>query len=99
MRLVDGMQVKTSIAANLPSGDVRAGEMVVLVDASIAKVVCFWERNNTFLVQLAIHRKMSIPLHFEVDAHAIMFQSVDDIVEPVTWYAGPSSIVAIVPRI
>ena len=96
---VHGEKLSQSIFATLPCGDVYAKDMVLLRDGSIGKVITIWQTENSFHVQVNVHKAIPGATQlFELDSSAVNFVDPRMIVEPVCWYAKSHSILAVLPE-
>ena len=96
---VHGEKISTSKSASLPCGELHVGDMVVLFDGSIGKVLSFWQQADSFYVGVEVHRKIAdAKMLYELMVHDVNFIDARMIVEPVFWYATANAILAIAPE-
>jgi hypothetical protein len=92
-------QIWHSHSATLPCGEVRAHDMVRMVDGSIGKVASFWqaECEGAIIVAAHIHLPLATKCLYSLTSSSLEFVHAREILEPMCWYARSDAIFAAIP--
>ena len=91
---------KRATSVCLPCGDVRRNDMVLLLNGALGKVVDFWHMSSddSMVVRVHVHKHLE-SVYFASLPCAVIFASIDDIVEPVAFHDSSNRIVACLPLV
>jgi hypothetical protein len=97
--MLHGQKVYNSKCATLRIGDVHVGDMVLLFDGSIGKVISLWRNDDVIYGGVEVHKAIpESPMLFELAGRAVDFIDCRSFVELVAWYSKAHSLFAILPQ-
>ena len=97
--MLHGQTVYNSQSATLRIGDVYVGDVVLLLDGSIGKVISLWRNDDVIYAGVEVHNAIpESPMLFELAGRGVDFIDCRLFVELVAWYSKAHAMLAILPK-
>ena len=82
-----------SSRATTPSGDIHKGDVVCMTANRVGKIVDFFQSSDDDSIVARVHVLSKVGTFiFSIADSVVMFISIDEIVEPVAWYASADTL-------